>query len=152
MGSDLASDTLEPTRKTLHSGTEFPITTESMAMILVVDDDPQTRVWLRSLLEASGYQVEEADNAYAALAYLERAKPALVVLDIFLPKVDGLDIIMHIRSSAKPAKILGISMNQIPGYDVCRTAKVLGADEALAKPFSAETFLNHVEALLPHPS
>ena len=119
-----------------------------MPTILVVDDEQQIRTWLRSVLEANGYQVEEAHDGYAALAYLVRAKPALVVLDIFLPKVDGLDIVMHIRSNAKPAKILAISGNQIPGYDVCRTAKVLGADEALAKPFSAETFLKHVEMLL----
>lgn len=122
-----------------------------MPTILVVDDEPQIRAWLRSILEANGYQVEEAHDGYAALAYLERAKPALVVLDIFLPKVGGLDIIMRIRSSAKPAKILGISGNQIPGYDVCKTAKVLGADEALAKPFSAEMFLKHVETLLSKP-
>ena len=119
--------------------------------ILVVDDEPPIREWLRSILEAKGYQVQEAHDGYAALACLERAKPALIVLDIFLPKVDGLDIILHIRSSAMPTKILGISGNQIPGYDVCKTAKVLGADEALAKPFSAEIFLQQVETLLSRP-
>jgi len=119
-----------------------------MPTILVVDDEQQMRQWLRQLLEGKGYKVEEAGDGYAALAHLERGESALVVLDIFLPKIDGLDIIMHIRSSAKPAKILAISGNQIPGYDVCKTAKVLGADEALAKPFSAETFLKYVEMLL----
>ncbi len=122
-----------------------------MANVLVVDDDPQIRTWLRSILEANGHQVEEARDGYAALAYLERAKPALVVLDIFLPKIDGLELIKHLRSSAKPIKILAMSGNPLPDYDACATAKAFGAHDILAKPFSAETFLKHVEALLSNP-
>lgn len=122
-----------------------------MPTILIVEDDPQIRKWLRNLLEAKGYQVEEARDGYEALGYLERVRPALVVLDLFLPKVDGLEIIMHLRSCAKQIKVLAISGNQIPGFDVGKTATMLGADDALAKPFSAETFLTSVDVLLSQP-
>lgn len=123
-----------------------------MANILVVDDSLELRAWLGSILQANGHQVEKASDGSTALTYLKRAKPALVVLDLFLPMVDGLELIIHIRSSFQPIKILAISGNPIPEYDSCAVAKLLGADKVLPKPFSAETFLNHVEALLPRPS
>lgn len=123
-----------------------------MPTVLVVDDDQQIRAWLRHLLEAKNYHVEEAGDGKAALAYCERAEPALIVLDLFMPNMDGLEVIHHIRSHTRSAKILAISGNMFNGYKMCQTAKVLGAHDALAKPFNAETFLHHVEALLSHPS
>lgn len=122
-----------------------------MPTILVVDDDQQIRLWLRRLLEPKGYQVEEAGDGYAALAYLERAEPALVVLDLFMPKVEGLEIILHLRSQARSVKVLAISGNPIPGFNACEAARTFGAHDALAKPFSADLFLQRVEALLSHP-
>ena len=116
--------------------------------ILVVDDDQQIREWLRYLLGTKGYQVEEACDGYAALAYLKRATPALVVLDLFMPKVDGLEIILHLRSCANLVKVLAISGNPISSFNACVAAKAFGAHEVLTKPFDAELFLNSVEALL----
>ncbi|MBK9947351.1 MAG: response regulator [Nitrospira sp.] len=121
-----------------------------MPTILVVDDDQQVRLWLRQLLEAKGHTIEEAGDGYAALTYLERAEPALVVLDLFMPNVEGLEIILHLRTSARPLKVLAISGNPLPAFDACVVAKVFGACDALAKPFDAPTFLNHVDTLLAH--
>jgi len=122
-----------------------------MATILVVDDDEQIRAWLRCLLEGKGYQVEEACDGYAALAYLERAEPALVVLDLFMPKVDGLEIMLHLRSCARSVNVLAISGSPIPGFDACVAAKAFGAHEVLTKPFDAEVFLLRVTTLLSNP-
>jgi DNA-binding response OmpR family regulator len=121
-----------------------------MATILVADDDHQIRAWIRQILESKGYQVEEASDGKEALAYLEQAEPALVVLDLFMPNVDGLEVILNLRSCAKPVKILALSANPINGYNTCRTAEVFGAHDTLVKPFDAETFVLHVEALLSH--
>lgn len=120
-----------------------------MPMIVVVDDDQQIRTWLRQILEGKGYDVREAKDGYEALAYLERDDPALVVLDIFMPKVDGLEIIEHLHSRARSVKILAISGNPIPGYDACGVAKAFGAHATLRKPFTAEAFMKNVNALLP---
>ncbi len=122
-----------------------------MVTVLVVDDDQQVRRWLRLVLETKGYQVKEAGDGKNALVYLEEAKPALVVLDIFMANMDGLEVIRHIRSRAQCPKILAISGNLFNGFKMCQTARVLGAHDALAKPFDAETLLRHVEVLLSPP-
>ena len=122
-----------------------------MPTILVADDDDQIRVWVRRILESKGYQVEEARDGKEVLGYLKQAEPALVVLDLFMPNVDGLEVILYLRSCAKPVKILALSGNPINGYNTCRTAEVFGAHDTLVKPFDAETFMQHVEALLSHP-
>ncbi len=121
-----------------------------MATILVADDDHQIRVWIRQILESKGYQVEEVSDGKEALAYLKQTEPALVVLDLFMPNVDGLEVILYLRSCAKPVKILALSANPINGYNTCRTAEVFGAHDTLVKPFDAETLVEHVEALLSH--
>jgi DNA-binding response OmpR family regulator len=119
-----------------------------MSTILVVDDDPQLRGWLSRILEDRGYQVEEVGDGKAALASLERTKPALIVLDLFMPDMDGPEVILHLRSCTHSIKILAISGHLFNGYSMCETAKVLGAHDALAKPFSIDEFLQRVETLL----
>ena len=83
-----------------------------------------------------------------ALVICERVEPALVVLDIFMPNMDGLEFILHNRSCPQSAKFLVLSGNPVNGYRMCQTARVLGAHDALDKPFSAEEFLQRVEVLL----
>lgn len=119
-----------------------------MPTVLVVDDDQQIRGWLCHLLEGKGYQVEEAGDGKEALVWVERCQPELIVLDMYLPKMDGLEIIMHLQSHTLPVKIFAISGNMIDGFHTCQTALTLGAHDALSKPFSAEEFLQRVGALL----
>lgn len=119
-----------------------------MPTILVVDDDPQLRGWLSRILEDKGHQVEAVGDGKEALAFLERTEPALIVLDLFMPNMDGAEVILHLRSNAQPIKILAISGRMINGYGMTQTAIVLGAHDALAKPFSAGEFLQRVETLL----
>jgi CheY-like chemotaxis protein len=123
-----------------------------MSMILVVDDDQQIRGWLRCVLEDKGYQVVEVGDGQDALAFIEQAEPALalIVLDLFMPNLDGPEVLCYLRANPRPVKILAISGHMINGYSLTQTAKVLGAHDALAKPFSSEEFLQRVEALLSH--
>ena len=123
-----------------------------MANVFVVDDDPQIRTWLRHLLEAKGYSVEEFEDGDAVQASLQQNRPDLLVLDIYLPGKEGFEIILRLKLQAHPVKILAISGNVFEGFDTCATAKLLGADDALAKPFNAETFLKRVDGLLSYPS
>ena len=118
-----------------------------MPTILVVDDDQQIRAWLRQILESKGYEVEEASDGKEALVICERVKPALVVLDIFMPNMDGLEFILHNRSGPQSAKFLVLSGNLVNGYRMCQTARVFGAHDAIDKPFSAEEFIRRVETL-----
>lgn len=121
-----------------------------MPIILVVDDDQQIRAWLCHILESKGYHVEQACDGEEALTILKRLEPALIVLDLFMPNVDGFEVILHLRGGAKPVKVLAMSGNPVDGYDASRTAKLFGASETMTKPFDAATFLQHVEMLLAH--
>ena len=77
--------------------------------ILIVDDEPAIRRFLRSSLLAEGFVVEQAETAAAALLALRQAKPDLVILDLGLPDKDGLDVVREIRTqSAVPIIILSV--------------------------------------------
>ncbi|TKB69067.1 MAG: response regulator [Nitrospira sp.] len=69
-----------------------------MSIVLGVEYDQQHRVGMRQVLEYKGYQVEEAGDGYAGLARIERGRLALVVLDLSLPKVNGLEIIIYLQA------------------------------------------------------
>jgi DNA-binding response OmpR family regulator len=122
-----------------------------MPSVLVVDDDQQIRALVRQILESKGYHVEEAGNGIEALALINRYQPTLMILDIYLPGMDGLEVITQLKLRTQPVKVLAISGNAIDGFDTCKTAMALGAHDALAKPFSADIFLQRVEALLAQP-
>lgn len=119
-----------------------------MRSILVVDDDQSLRGWLRRILEDKGYLVEEAGDGNEALTCIRRNRPDLIVLDLYMPSKEGLEVIISLRSQLPSIKILAVSGEPIPGYDACRTAKNLGAHGTLAKPFDAETILEKIETLL----
>jgi len=119
--------------------------------ILVADDDQQVREFLRIILEEKGYRVEEVSSGKAALTYLEQLEPSLIVLDMYLGDMDGMEIISYVHARNWSVKILAISGMPFDGYKMCETAKMLGAHEALTKPFTAATLLERVEALLTHP-
>jgi CheY-like chemotaxis protein len=93
-----------------------------MSTVLVVEYDQQHRVWMRQVLESKGYQVEEAGDGYEALACIERGRLALVVLDLSLPKVNGLEIIIYLQAHSPSLKILAICANLVDGVDTCRAA------------------------------
>jgi len=120
------------------------------APILVVDDDAKIRRLVRTYLERDGHRVVEAADGPAAVDALRRDGPALVVLDLMLPGIDGLAIIRDLRASARsPAErplILvlsarGLTSDRIEGLSV-------GADDYLAKPFSPAELALRVRRLL----
>ncbi len=120
-----------------------------MPTMLVVENDLALRVWMCHILESMGYQVEAVGDGYEALARILRGHLVLVVLDLYLPKVNGLDIIIYLQAHSPSLKILAICANLIEGIDTCHAARALGAHDVLTKPFSSEEFLQRVKALLP---
>ncbi len=120
------------------------------APILVVDDDAKIRRLVRTYLERDGHRVVEADDGPSAVAALGRDGPALVVLDLMLPGIDGLSIIRDLRASSAsaaqrpPILVLsarGLTSDRIEGLSV-------GADDYLAKPFSPAELALRVRRLL----
>jgi DNA-binding response OmpR family regulator len=113
--------------------------------ILVVDDDLELLGLVSYSLRQAGYLVVEASDGAAALAAFEREEPSLVVLDVNLPKLSGLEVCRKIREASKvPVMMLTVRSaeeDQVQALD-------LGADDYLTKPFSPRTLLARVRALL----
>src|SRR4051812_11841534 len=113
--------------------------------VLVVDDDEDIRTLVRELLERAGYTVEEAENGRAALRRLFSNAPALVILDVTMPELDGYQTLERIRDlSDVPVLMLTArtqELEKVRGLSV-------GADDYVAKPFGRQELLARVQALL----
>jgi DNA-binding response OmpR family regulator len=116
-----------------------------MKTILVVDDEPKIVQLVRDYLERAGYVVQAASDGKAALALARREKPDLIVLDLGLPELDGLDVTRELRkSSAEPIIMLtarGEESDKLVGLE-------LGADDYITKPFSPKELVARVRVVL----
>ncbi len=120
-----------------------------MADVLVIDDDPNFRSALRRALQLAGHTVREAGDGVEG-ERLYRAKPAdAVVVDLFMPRKEGLETITTLRRLFPDARILAISgaLPSIAG-DMLKAAKAFGAARVMRKPFSDADFVAAVEAML----
>jgi two-component system KDP operon response regulator KdpE len=113
--------------------------------ILVVDDEIEIRRALGRALAARGYEVETAADGEEALVQTEEFRPHLVVLDLNLPKLDGLEVCRRIREgNAVPILVLSVREDESDKV----AALDLGADDYLTKPFGVDELLARVRALL----
>jgi two-component system KDP operon response regulator KdpE len=116
-----------------------------VSRILVVDDEEQILRALRRALAARGYEVETAADGEEALAEVEAAMPDLVVLDLNLPGIDGMEVCRRLRTwTSVPILILSVREDEAGKVE----ALDLGADDYLTKPFGVEELLARVRALL----
>ena len=113
--------------------------------ILVVDDDSKILRLVRMYLEREGYRVIEAQDGRAALAAIERADPALVILDIMLPEVDGLAVIKAIR---RTDRIPIVVLSALGRADDRISGLAAGADDYVPKPFSPAELVLRVKRVL----
>jgi DNA-binding response OmpR family regulator len=116
--------------------------------VLVAEDDPSILISLEFLLKNAGYAVMTADNGQQAWEMLQQQTHDLVVLDIMLPAIDGLELCRRIRATEnlRLAKVLILSAR---GRDTeIETGLRLGADSYMTKPFDTREFLDSVARLL----
>jgi two-component system KDP operon response regulator KdpE len=113
--------------------------------ILVAEDEAPLRDFISRNLRARGYTVIEATNGVEALALWESESPHLLVLDIMMPRMDGLEVCRHIRGHST-APIIVLTALDAESDKV--TALDLGADDYLTKPFGVEELLARVRAAL----
>lgn len=121
-----------------------------MASILVIDDDPQIRRFMRMLLESDGHSVIEAGDGKAGIATYKQTRPDLVVCDLFMPEKEGLETIQELRSAYPKMKVVAMSggWGRSEKHDFLPLAKRFGANGLLAKPFDAVTLANAVSEAL----
>ncbi|MBW3591181.1 MAG: response regulator transcription factor [Actinobacteria bacterium] len=114
--------------------------------VLVVDDEPAVRDAVQRALKLDNYDVETAADGVEALNSLKVSAPDLIVLDLLMPKVDGLDVCRRLRAAGDSTPILMLTArdsveNRVEGLDA-------GADDYLVKPFALDELLARVRALL----
>ncbi|AHC27127.2 MULTISPECIES: response regulator transcription factor [Mycobacteriaceae] len=114
--------------------------------ILVVDDDRAVRESLRRSLSFNGYAVDLAQDGVEALEAISSDRPDAVVLDVMMPRLDGLEVCRHLRSTGDDLPILVLTARdsvseRVAGLDA-------GADDYLPKPFALEELLARMRALL----
>ncbi|SFS82136.1 response regulator transcription factor [Paenibacillus sp. BC26] len=118
---------------------------EELHRILVVDDEERIRRLLKMYLEKEGYLIEEAEDGETALRLATAGEFDLILLDVMLPGIDGIEVCSRLRQvKATPVIMLtakGEEMNRVQGFEV-------GADDYVVKPFSPREVIYRVKAIL----
>ena len=117
-----------------------------MFNILVVDDDKNTRLLFKAVLEAENYTVLTADNGEEALAVMDTEHVDLVVLDVMMPKLDGYAFTKVLRESDNNLPILMVSAKQLPADK--QKGFLVGTDDYMTKPVDETEMLLRIKALL----
>jgi DNA-binding response OmpR family regulator len=118
----------------------------SNELILLVDDEPSIVQLARMYLEREGFRIQEAADGEAALEAVKKHRPALTVLDVMLPKLDGFEVCRRLRAENNPVAIIMLTardddIDKIIGLE-------LGADDYLTKPFNPRELVARVKAIL----
>ncbi|MBF0429054.1 MAG: response regulator [Magnetococcales bacterium] len=121
-----------------------------MVHILVVDDDEVFRVYLVTILRNAGYSVLDAENGQEGLERIAGISVDLIITDIFMPKMDGIDLLAEIRFSRPNVKVIAISggYKSMNSRLTLEMAKTFGAVDIITKPFRADVVLQKVEQSL----
>ena len=124
-------------------------TRETMKRILLVDDDDLSRGAVHKMLERSGYMVHSTSTGQEALAHFRREAPDLVITDLIMPEVDGLEVIQELRRNDPGVRILAISGGgRVDAEEYLSVARKFGASQVLSKPFTGQELKQAVESAL----
>ena len=114
-----------------------------MARILLIDDDPQTLSSVKNVLQDDGFEVVTAANGREGLQQYRLQPAELVITDILMPEMDGLEVIERLTRQYPHVKIMVMSGGK-GDRDFLQAAELLGASRVLAKPFGPEALLSAV--------
>jgi two-component system cell cycle response regulator DivK len=117
-------------------------------LILIVEDDPETRRFYSDLLRGHGFVVDEAHNGHQALDKTVQSLPSLILLDIGLPGMDGLELCRRLRADARTR---GVPILAVTGYGDRHypdRARLAGVDHVLIKPCDPEVLVGEARRLL----
>jgi CheY-like chemotaxis protein len=119
-----------------------------MPRVLVVDDDPQVLRLLRVNFELEGYDVALASNGEEALAAVAAELPDVMVCDVMMPGIDGLEVVRRLRADPATAKLPVVVVSAKAQQADLAHGKEAGADEYVTKPFDPQDLLDAVGRLL----
>ena len=122
-------------------------------MIILVEDDADQRLALKLALEVAGYAVRPAANGRDALVLLDQEFPVFVITDLFMPEIEGFELIQAIRERAPNTKIIVVSGGgeRVKG-DYLASAAMMGVDATLQKPVEIPVLLHTLKTLKASPA
>ena len=118
-------------------------------LVLIVDDDPNLREFLRANLEIDGYQVREAGSAEEGLAALDDEPPDLILLDVMMPQVDGWEMLQRVQEKHGVGAIPVIMFSGKVDEQSAADAASRGAQGFIGKPFDPRALIESTKQLLP---
>jgi excisionase family DNA binding protein len=130
------------------SGAAAPQRSRPAPLVLIVDDDPRIREFVRVNLEMDGFSVREAGNADEGLAALEAEPPDLILLDVMMPKVDGWEMLQRVRERHGVDSIQVIMFSGQVNEDAMDQAEAGGAQAFVGKPFNPQELVTRAKDLL----
>lgn len=117
--------------------------------ILVIDDDITSLDIVSYLFEERGYKVERCADGYAAIRFVQETRPDLLIVDLMMPRINGVDTVREIRQlGLKDVPIIAFTAVDEP--ELHRDAIDAGCNEVLTKPCPAEKLIRHIKRLLPN--
>lgn len=123
----------------------FPSTKST---IMVVDDEPELAAIVRLMLERKGFNVRCAYSGPQLFAGLEVQKPDLIILDVMMPEMDGLEVLTRLRDNPGTASIPVIMLTALDRYEDRLTGYKVGADHYISKPFTKAQLMAGINRLL----
>jgi CheY-like chemotaxis protein len=133
----------------MHSKREDGIVNHVQPLILIVEDDPETRHFYQSVFDRAGFATDGAHNGFQALERVAAISPDLVLTDIAVPGIDGIELCRRLRANERTRNIPVLA---VTGYDDRRypdRALQAGANRVLFKPLPPESLLAEAGKLLP---
>lgn len=115
-------------------------------LVLVIDDEAPIRSAVRRVLEREGHTVFEATDGAKAMLLVDQQRFDVVLTDIYMPNVDGLELLRHLRKAGGVPRMIAMSGAAAGGgTDLLETAKRLGASRVLPKPFTPDQLLEAIQ-------
>jgi two-component system alkaline phosphatase synthesis response regulator PhoP len=121
---------------------------DTQRTIMVVDDNPDIITIVKTILEGKGYNVLSASSGQELLNLLNNQKPDLIILDIMMPEMDGLEVLGRLKGVTETASIPVILLTAKVQYEDVLGGYKLGADYYITKPFTSTQLVNGINLLL----
>jgi CheY-like chemotaxis protein len=121
---------------------------DTQRTIMVVDDNPDIITIVKTILEGKGYHVLSASSGQELLNLLTDRKPDLIILDIMMPEMDGLEVLGRLKAVTETASIPVILLTAKVQYEDVLGGYKLGADYYITKPFTSTQLVNGINLLL----
>jgi len=122
----------------------------SGASVLVVEDDPETRRFYAEALSRGGFETHQAHNGLQALQKALDLQPSLILTDIAVPGIDGIELLRRLHADARTSSIPVIAITGYDNRQYADRALVAGAAHVLAKPCDSDALVNHAREILAH--